>query len=169
VYQVVPQVLIHIKHEEGVLSGQVTGQPKQMLYADSSNTFTIGVTTDKAVFSNSMNGKYQQLTVVQKQGNTTAHLLPVLSPENYLRYEGVYYSQEQNTTYQFYSKDENLYFKVGSNGEVKADVITPYNRLYFDYKNLEKATIDFSIDSNGVVNSFLLSSGRVSGIQFVKK
>jgi CubicO group peptidase (beta-lactamase class C family) len=169
VYQVMPNVLIHIKHEEGWLSGQVTGQPKQMLYADSSHTFTIGVTTDKAVFSNLMNGKYQQLTVVQKQGNTTAQLLPVLSGEDYLRYEGDYYSEEQNITYQFYSKDENLYFKVGSNAEVKADVLTSYHRIYFDYKNLEKATIDFSVDSNGVVKGFLLNSGRVSGIQFVKK
>lgn len=169
VYQVVPNVLIHIKHEDGLLSGQVTGQPKQMLYADSSNTFTIGVTNDKAVFSNSMNGKYQQLTVVQKQGNTTAQLLPLLSAKDYFRYEGVYYSKEQNTKYQFYSKDENLYFKVGSNAEVKVQVLTSYNRIYFDYKNLEKATIDFSVDNTGVVNGFQLSSGRVNGIQFVKK
>jgi CubicO group peptidase (beta-lactamase class C family) len=169
VYQVVSNVLIHIRHEEGVFNGQVTGQPKQMLYADSSNTYKIGVTNDKAVFSNLRNGKYQQLTVVQKHGNTIAQRLSILSPEDHIRYVGNYYSQEQNITYQFYSKDGNLYFKVGSNAAVKADVLSSYNRIYFDYKNLEQATIDFNLDSNGIVNGFLLSSGRASGIQFVKK
>lgn len=169
VYQVVPNVLIHIREEGGLLSGQVTGQPMQMLYADSSDTFTIGVTNDKAVFSNLQKGKHLQLTVMQKQGNTTAQRLPIVSPEDHIRYEGIYYSQEQQTTYRFYSKDEILYFKVGSNAEVQADVLTSYNRVYFHYKNLEKATIDFSVDGNGKVNSFLLNSGRVSGIQFVKK
>lgn len=169
IYQVVPNVLIHIRYETGLLSGQVTGQPKQMLYTNSSNTFEIGVTNDKAEFSNLMNGEYQQLTVVQKHGNTSAQRLSLLSPKDHIRYAGTYYSEEQNTTYQFYSRDENLYFKVGSNTEVKADVIASYSRIYFDYKNLEKATIDFSIDGKGVVNGFILNSGRVSDIQFVKK
>lgn len=168
-YQVVPNVLIHIRHDEGLLSGQVSGQPKQMLYADTSSTFKIGVTNDKAVFSNLKNGKYQQLTVVQEKGNTAAQRLRVLSPEDHIRYVGTYFSQEQNTTYTFYSRDGHLYFKVGSNAEVKADVLTSYNRIYFDYKNLETATIDFNIDSKGTVNGFLLNSGRVKGIQFVKK
>jgi len=168
-YQVVPNVLIHIREDEGVLSGQVTGQPRQMLYADSSSTFRIGATDDKAVFGNLLDGKYLQLTVVQKQGSTPAQRLSVLSPENYVHYEGAYYSREQNTTYQFYSEGETLYFKVGSNAEVKAEILTSYNRIYFDYKNLESATIDFTMDGNGMASGFTLSSGRVSGIEFVKK
>ncbi|WP_100615634.1 serine hydrolase domain-containing protein [Confluentibacter citreus] len=170
VYEVMPNVLIHIRYEDGMLSGQVTGQPIQMLYTDNNtNTFKIGVTNDRVEFSNLRNGKYQELTVLQTQGNTTAQRLSVLSPKDYSRYIGSYYSKEQKASYQFYSKDKNLYFKVGSNPEVEVQVLTSYNRIYFDYKNLEKATIDFSLDSNGDANGFLLSSDRVSGIEFVKK
>lgn len=169
IYEVAPDILVHIRYEYGMLSGQVSGQARQMLYPNSNNTFSISSTNDQAVFENLNAGKFQQLTVVQNQGNTNAKRVCVLSPEDHSRYAGIYYSEEQNTTYKFYSKNGNLWFKVGANAELKAEVLSNYNRIYFDYKNLELATIDFSMDSKGMATGFMLSSGRVSGIQFVKK
>jgi len=168
IYQVALNILIRIRYEDGVIIGQIIGQPGQILYADGSNSYKVGTTSDRVIFENPMNGKYQQLTVMQKS-NTTAQRLPLLPAEYHSRYTGYYYSTEQNATYYFYSKEGDLWFKIGKNAPLKVALLTSYNRIYFDYKNLEQATIDFHVDDSGNIKGFVLNSGRVKNIQFLKK
>ncbi|WP_316818031.1 serine hydrolase domain-containing protein [Pedobacter nyackensis] len=169
IYQVAPNVFIRIRYEDGAITGQIIGQPKQILYADGNNAYRVGTTKDRVVFDDLMNGKYQQLTIIQNNNHTTAQRSPLLSQKHHSRYTGHYYSKEQNATYDFYSKDGDLWFKVGKNVAMKAEVLTSYNRIYFGYKNLESATIDFQADDNGNINGFVLNSGRVRSIHFMKK
>ncbi len=169
VYEVAPQVQVHIRYDDGLLSGQVTGQPRQLLYVDSTNSFSIGTTSDKAVFRQLVDGRFQQLAVLQQQGATIARRLAVIAQADHNRFAGSYYSEEQKTVYDFFSRAGNLWMKVGTNPEVKVDVLRQYNRIYFNYKNLEQAAIEFNTDSNGRATGFTLSSGRVSGTEFLRR
>ncbi len=168
IYEVITNVFIKIQYQDGLLTGQVIGQSKQILHPNGNNNFTIGSTNDTVLFEGFNNDKFQTLTVVQKQGNTIAKRLNLLSPNNYNKFEGSYYCKEQSATYHFYSKDGSLWFKVGSNPSVKVEILTNYNRFYFNYKDLEQATIDFSFGSNGIVDGFILNSSRVNNIQFIR-
>lgn len=167
-FEVAQDVLIEIRYEDGVLTGQASGQPRQILYDNGGNSFSIGSTGDLVVFDGIENGKFQKLIVRQKQGNTIAHRLAEVAVEDHERFTGQYYCKEQNTTYNFYSVNGCLWFSVGSSGEVKANVIQKYNRVYFSYFNLERAVIDFNVNSDGSVNGFVLNSGRISDLQFIK-
>lgn len=167
-YEVAPNVNVTIQYENNSLTGQVTGQPAQVLYPDSMNRFKVGNTNDKAIFDKNAGGLMQQLTVVQKQGKTIATRLELVSPDSFKNYAGSYYSEEQKTTYTFYVKNNALWFKVGTNVPVKAEILKKYNRLHFNYLNLESATIIFDTSKAGDIEGFTLSSGRISGLKFVK-
>lgn len=168
-YEVTPNVFVQIRYEDGVLTGQVIGQSPQTLYPENASTLNIGSTGDKVVFEDLVQSKYQRLAISQAQGTTTAQRLTTVQGEDYRRYAGTYYCEEQHTSYQFYEKDGSLWFKVGDNPEVSAEVLERYNRCYFSYRNLELATIDFTIDDLSDVTGFTLNSERVSNILFVKK
>lgn len=163
-YEVAPNVFIDIKHENNQLTGQVSGQPKHILYADSANTYKIGTTGDKVKF----NEHLQELTVLQKQGSTNARKPESVQADQLHEYAGIYHSEEQKATYSFYAKEGTLWFTVGTNPAVKAEILKKYDRVYFSYQNLESATIEFIRNSTGQVKGFTLSSGRVSGLKFIK-
>ena len=167
-YEVAPNVWIDIKFENAVLTGQLTGQPKQILYEDNGDTYMIGRTNDKVLFNRDSKGEINQLTVSQKQGNTIANKLELVSNE-LTDYIGQYFNLEQNATYFFYIKENVLWFSVGTNQEEKAQILKKYDRIYFGYKNLEQATIDFIRSDSGKITGFTLSSGRISGLKFIKQ
>lgn len=167
-YEVAPGVLIDIKFENGLLTGQATGQPKQILYPYTKNFYIIGRTADTVSFSENDKGDVNQLTIVQKQGNTIAKKLELVS-DNIPDYAGKYYSTEQDATYSFYIKENALWFKVGTSQPNKIEILKKYDRAYFGYKNLEQATIDFTRNDLGKIVGFTLSSGRISGFKFIKQ
>ncbi len=169
-YEVARNVFVDIRFEDNVLTGQVTGQPKQSLSFLERNVFSIKGSNDTAVFSLPSNGKMQQLTVIQKQGRTIAKRPEIVNNPAMDKYTGRYFSKEQNAFYTFFIKKGQLYFRAGNSTEpVKAEVLKNYNRLYFGYQNLEQATIDFEVAANGTISAFTLNSGRVSGLRFVKQ
>ena len=167
-YEVAPNVLVSIQSENGTLTGQVMGQPAQILYLDSANRYKIGSTGDKAIFEKAVGGLLQQLTIIQKQGKTLATRLEVVTPDWFKKYTGSYYNAEQKARYRFYVNKNTLWFKVGTNAPQKAEILKKYNRLYFSYQSLERATIDFDINASDKAASFTLNSGRISGLKFVK-
>lgn len=168
IYQAAPNVFIRVEYEDGIIKGQVIGQPMQNLIADGENSYKVGMTNDRVVFDRLEHGKYQCLTVLQKN-KVIAQRVPPLFSKHYSRYTGHYYSAEQNATYHFYSKGADLWFKVGANSPVKAEILPPYHRIYFGYKNLEQASIDFQLDDSGNIEGFVLNSGRVKNIKFIKQ
>jgi CubicO group peptidase (beta-lactamase class C family) len=168
-YEVAPNVFVDISLENGVLIGQVTGQPKQMLSPMGSHSFKIVDSDDQAVFSLLAAGKMQQLTVIQKQGKTIAKRPALIETDQLSKYIGNYYSEEQKASYVFYLKKDGLYFRMGNGPEVSAEILRNNHRVYFSYKNLEQATIDFQVGADGAVAGFSVNSGRVSNLQFIRK
>ncbi|RFS18452.1 serine hydrolase [Emticicia sp. C21] len=167
-YEVAPNVLIDIQYKGGVLSGQITGQPMLILTPDTENSYNVS-NGDKVIFDNKVGGLMQQLTVVQKQGKTTATRLATVTPDLFKKYVGEYESAEQKAIYTFYADKNALWFKVGTNAPEKAEILKKYNRLQFSYQNLESATMVFEANSAGEIEGFTLSSGRINGLKFVKK
>lgn len=167
-YEVAPQVFIDIKQENNQLTGQVSGQPKQILYKEDAQVYNIGTTGDKVMFQKDSSGHPSQLTVIQKTGNTIAPKLVTVTQEQLTDYAGSYYCDEQKATYTFYMHEGILWFKVGTNPPVAATIFKKYDRIYFSYRELERATIEFNRNATGQIAGFTLGAGRVSGLQFVK-
>lgn len=165
-YEVAPNVFIDIKLENDQLTGQVSGQPKQILFPETPQLYRIGATGDKVQFSS--DSTTTLLTVIQSKGNTMARKLEMMPPEKLNEYTGNYYCAEQKTTYSFYLQDGQLWFSVGTTPPVKAEIFKKYDRAHFSYRELETATIEFSRAPTGRVTGFTLGSGRVSGLKFVK-
>ncbi len=168
-YEVAPNVFIDITSKNGGIIGKVTGQPAQILYPDSINTFRIGQLGDKAFFSDAKSGVMQQLTIQQRRGNTIAQRVEIIIGDKAPDYEGKFYCSEQNATYHFFKEKDGLWFITGENSKVKAEILKKYNRIYFDYKGLESAVIEFSLDDSGKISGFTLNSGRVKNLKFVKE
>lgn len=167
-YEIAPNVFVDVRFENGQLSGQLTGQPRQLLKPYEKDTFRIGDSEDKAVFSQLEDGKMQQLIVVQKQSKIIAKRPEVIPIKQINNYVGTYYSDEQQASYVLYVKNHSLYFRAGKGPEIKAEVLKNNNRIYFGYQNLEQATIDFQLGANGQALGFILNSGRVSDLKFVR-
>ncbi len=166
VFEVLQNVLIHIRYESGLLTGQVSGQPKQTLRKTGAHTFRVGQGNDSVIFDLPGPGGFQRLRVIQSQGITTARRLNALSAEGYKSVAGRYYCAEQDIMYSFFVRKGRLWLKVGNGPEIKADVIEKYKRVYFSYENLEYATISFTTDKGGAVDGFILNSGRINGLNF---
>lgn len=166
-YEVKPNMYIDITVSNGGLTGKVTGQPAQILKRQSSYNYLIGNTGDKAVFMEPAEGRSAVLSVVQKAGETLAKRPEYITGTPLENYTGKYYSDEQQATYHFFIQQGELWFKVGSNPAVKAELLKT-GRIYFGYRNLEQATIDFESNADGKLNGFQLNSGRVSGLKFTR-
>jgi len=169
-YEVAPNIFIDIRKEKNQLVGQVTGQPKQVLYTDSAATsFQIGTTSDIVAFHDLVNDRYQSLTVKQSKGNTTARRTPVVSPSGYKNFTGVYHNGEQAASYTIFQDNDQLWLKVGSNPAIAIELLSNYNKTYMNYRNLEEATIDFKLATDGTAEYLTVNSGRVKGLTFIKE
>lgn len=167
-YETDAGIFIDVKYENGLLKGQAAGQVKQVLRPLSPNIYGIGDTDDSVQFESNDKGVTDQLIIRQKRGNTVAKKLALVSG-NKDEYAGRYHSKEQNATYSFFIENGILMFKVGSNPKEKCEILEKYDKAEFEYKNLERATISFFRNNVGKVTGFNLSSGRVTGITFMKQ
>lgn len=167
-YEVAPNVFVDISHDNNQLTGQLTGQPKQTLIKTGQHTYAIGNSGDTAIFRSEFYGKMQELVVVQKTGLTVAKRPDIVAITELGKYLGKYECEEQKVTYNFYLKDNKLWFKPGNGPAIQGDILKEYNRIHFGYQNLEQATIDFNIDESKKVIGFTLNSGRVSSLKFLR-
>ncbi len=168
-YEVAPNVFIDIRYENQQWTGQATGQPRQKLVKEVEQVYKIGTTTDKVLFTINKKTGARELQIVQPHGTTVAVKLELITGRDLNEFVGEYESPEQKVTYKFFIEKGQLWFKVGANPKEKANVIRKYNKLNFSYQNLEAATMEFSRNSQGLIDGFTLSSGRVYGIKFFKK
>lgn len=167
-YEVVTNVFITITFEKNLLMGQVTGQPKHILYPVDKWKYRIGDTGDEVSFERDSLSAVRQLIVLQQQANTVAKKLGLVE-KGLAEYCGEFYNPEQGVTYHLEMHGGKLWFKVGTNPGTQIDVVKKYDRAYFGYKNLEQATMDFIKNDKGEVIGFELNSGRVFGLRFTRR
>lgn len=169
IYEVGPNVFIEINRAGNELTGRVSGQPIQKLHWEKTNLFRVGSTDDHLLFDTDSLRAAFQLTVLQGKNTVKAKKLDIVSGEPLNQFSGTYYNTEQNAEYVFSVEDGILWFKVGTNSRVRADVTKKYDAVHFSYLNLEKATIKFDRDALGEIIGFTLGSGRIKLLTFEKK
>ncbi|RAW02546.1 serine hydrolase domain-containing protein [Pseudochryseolinea flava] len=168
-YRVNNTICVDIRNEDGILTGQGTGQPKEILHAASHDTLLIGETSDRVVFESFEHNKFQKIIIQQKHGNTTAQRLVPATAEEHSQFTGEYYCEDQNTSYHFYSENDALWFKVGTNPPVSVEAFKNQMRITFSYFDLERASIDFKVNMDGSIRGFVLNTGRIRDLEFVKR
>jgi CubicO group peptidase (beta-lactamase class C family) len=77
-------------------------------------------------------------------------------------YAGSYYSDELDTRYDLKLKSGSLWFGAGHNEEVRA---VPQKKDFF---SAESGRIEFLRDGKGRISGFLISTGRVLNLKFVR-
>lgn len=169
IYEVGPSVFIEIKQQNNELTGKVSGQPTQKLYRESKYLFKVGSTDDHVVFDTDSSDTILQLTVLQGKNTVKAKKLEFVSGETLKQFSGIYYNAEQKANYIISVEEGALWFKVGTNPKLRAEVVKKYDTFYFSYLNLENASIKFNRDSLGVITGFTLGSGRIKALKFDRK
>lgn len=169
IYEVGQSVFIEIKQERNELTGKVSGQAPQKLHRESKYIFKVGNTNDHVVFDSDSSFNILRLSVIQGKNTVKAEKLEFVSGEELKQFSGTYYSVEQKATYLFSVADGSLWFKVGTNPRLRANVVKKYDTFFFSFLNLENASLKFKRDSIGVVTGFTLGSGRIKALKFDKK
>lgn len=168
-YEITPDIAVAIGVAEGKLFGRATGQTQQFLSLADKNKYKIGTTEDYAVFSDLKDGQFQELKIMQERGITTAKRPELVSQQEYQYYVGTYHCEEQQVDYVFYLQDGELWFRSGNNLRIKAAIQKRNRKIHFGYKNLEQAVITFEIGKQGIAERFVLETGRVKELIFVRK
>jgi CubicO group peptidase (beta-lactamase class C family) len=162
-----PGVTISITKESDRLMGEVTGQPKFELLAESSTAFLIKGETPpiRLTFGRGEAGRAIRLTVNQNGQDFTAErvegVLP--APDQLGEFAGDYYSEELGTTYTFAVLGDRLVAQHRRHDDIP---LTPTQKDGFHGDAWWFQQVSFQRDPNGNVTGFRLTGGRVRNLWF---
>jgi CubicO group peptidase (beta-lactamase class C family) len=83
-----------------------------------------------------------------------------------LPYTGVYWSEELETEYTIFQRDDTLYALHAHHGEFP---LTPTYRDQYSTPQWFTRTITFKRDANNAIVGLIMGGGRVTGVSFVRK
>lgn len=163
-YQLQPGVVMNVSEKDGLLSGQITGQPAFKLSPLSNKEFEVAAVGAKITFVSGNDAAITALQINQNGQTTEALRITPFDKANVKLsdYEGRFYSEELTTEYVL----------VTVNGKL---TVTHYRLEDFelipdtkDKFSSQRGTIDFIKDANNVIIGFKISTGRVNNLWFKK-
>ncbi|MFC2083618.1 serine hydrolase domain-containing protein [Bacteroidota bacterium] len=159
-------VIAEIIFEKDQLFGQVPGQPRIELVAQSETEF-ISENGIKLSFQRNVSGKVDQITV-----NTGSQIIAgkkiessTILTEKLDQYTGEFYSDELSTLYEIVFRDDKLFVQHRKNSDF---YLTMQKRDKFIGSAWYFGQIEFERDENDVVSGFRVSNGRVRNLKFVR-
>ncbi len=158
-----PGLIITITREDDRLMGEATGQSKAELFPESETKFFLKVANVQIAFERDNAGYVHQLMVYQNGQEMPAKRLSDLPPEALADYVGEYHSDELQVTYALSLDAGKLALRIQNNPPSELSI----NKQ--DEASAEVGTMAFERDDHGMVTGFVLQSGRVRNLRFVKQ
>ncbi|UCC38750.1 MAG: serine hydrolase [Candidatus Aminicenantes bacterium] len=164
-YQLEMGLVITITKENDKLIAQAEGQPKMELVPLSRTKFLLKEQGYEVDFHKDETGKVTKFVLhAMGQEMTAKKFEPLyLSTRKLAEYEGDYYSDELEATYEFISEEGRLFVKVGR---------IPKTRLEFWQNDAVSCPMFkgvFERDKQNKITGFTLEAGRVRNLKFVRK
>ena len=158
-----PGLIITITREDDRLMGEATGQSKVELFPESETKFFLKVADIQIAFERDNTGYVHQLMVYQNGQETPAKRLSDVPPDALADYVGDYHSDELQVTYAIALDAGQLSLRIQNNPSSELSITKQ------DEASAEVGTMAFERDDHGTVTGFVLQSGRVRNLRFVKQ
>ena len=156
-------LVISMTREGSKLMVDWPGYPPIELFPESETMFFQHVDEDRFVFEREASGDVAGLTVHRGARQIPFTRVPVLTARDLAVYVGVYYSDELQVTYTLSVKEEQLFLQIRSGSPTE---MTPSGK---DKSTANVGSMAFERDAEGMVTGFVLQSGRVRNLRFVKQ
>lgn len=166
-YEVQPGVIATISLDGESLFVTAPELPKSPLYVISENDFEVKAANARLSFIKGDKGTIDRMKVIMGGNEIMAMRLPDFDPSkvNLQDFVGDYYSPELFTTYAVTVEGGKLVAKHFRTGNINLTISKPDSftgdRWYF-------GLVKFERNQSGIVNSFILSGGRVRHVKFEK-
>ena len=156
-------LVISMTREGSTLMLDWPGYPPIELFPESETMFFQHVDEDRFVFYREASGDVAGLTVHRGARQIPFTRVPALTASELAAYAGVYHSDELQVTYTLSVKEEQLFLQIRSGSPTE---MTPSGK---DKSTANVGTMAFERDAEGMVTGFVLQSGRVRNLRFVKQ
>ncbi len=166
-YLINKSIVLKLFTENKELQIRVMDQPAETFAVRSDTVFYLPHEDVTIIFKRNIEGKVDRFLVLQGGGEFEAIKLPPFDPENmdYKELRGTFYSDELQTSYEIRVDKDTLTAFHQRHDPIRLDPIDKDQFLgdIWFFGNLE-----FMRDQNGIINGFMVSSGRVKNISFDK-
>ena len=156
-------LVIRMTREGSTLMLDWPGYPPIELFPESETMFFQHVDEDRFAFHREASGDVAGLTVHRGARQLPFTRIPALTASELAAYAGVYHSDELQVTYTLSVKEEQLFLQIRSGSTTE---ITPSGK---DKSTANVGSMAFERDDHGTVTGFVLQSGRVRNLRFVKR
>ncbi len=146
-------IYLDITEKKGKLYVQATGEDTQPMEAVSATRFWVDAYDSSIYFNTDDSGKVESITYHQSLCERRAPI-PTTGAQDFSTFEGHYYSQELNTSYEVVLKEGQLYFSNLRNGE------TPLEQAWQDgflSEAIYAPLVDFQRDGKGEIVGLAIS------------
>lgn len=167
-YQLIPEMVVTLKIDNGKLTAQATGQSSFPLTASSETDFVFDPAGIKITFPKPVDNVVNQF--VFNQGGQTI-VAPRVKPfdaksVDIASYTGTYYSRELQTSYVIELKNNLL---VATHIRHEPTELTMTGKDAFSTDAWYMGKIEFTRGSDSTISGFKVSSGRVKNVKFSKQ
>lgn len=168
-------LLATITRETDHLVFEAPYQDKFEIYPSSDTSFFVSFADMKLIFSKDPQGKTEKVTIIQDGQKIPLRYMGTnvfpLKAEELSQYAGEFYSEEINTTYPVFFKDNKLYVKFPQSlarfckDNPEAELISEYA----DYFSSPVSSLHFTRNAKNEISGFILKDvGRVRNLVFSK-
>ena len=166
-YLINESIVLELITENRELLIRVMDQPAETFAVRSDTVFYLPGEDVTIVFKRNLEGEIDRFLVLQGGGEFEAIKLPPFGPENmdYKELTGTFYSDELQTAYDIRVDNDTLTAFHQRHDPIRLD---PIDKDQFLGDNWFFGNLEFTRDQDGMVNGFLVSSGRVKNVSFDK-
>jgi len=166
-YEIIPGLILNVELNEGVLIGEVAGQPSTPFTPRSETEFFVALADAVIVFQRNEQGFVNQLLLKQSGEEITAPKIAPFDPASvdYKMYTGTFYSEEIGTAYTFEIKEGKFVATHQRHSDIE---LIPVKADQYSGNSWFFTQVIFLKEKSGEVSGCKVTNGRVRNLKFEK-